>query len=393
MDHAFNPSLVSFAPYDVPPPIGLETQTITIPQHTCKSVHPLSARVVALQGDSFPTPHNRACAWAWHSQLEPLWHSMNGSSGAGLPCHRRHRALDASNRDRTSTDSVLSGLVTQPSLVYGCLLRFLMKPKQRVTRLIPRAPPGFYVIAIHVRTSDTAFGQSCSKFASNQELVDLAREIQVAAASFNTGPKIYYRLEQDDPCSWATLAELVVQKCPVETCSVAPRIATPSHDVAKSPQQLAAWFAMSAADAFIVSPMFAVLSQNRSYAKYGWIPPEAWSQYYRLRGFVDHAILRLSSWSLFAALRSGVNEFRVLCAKAPPSEWETLRRAHVGLVEKAPKYICYSNRPSKVTLTHGQYAKATTHSRAVYLSHVNAHFLTMHTNPNDPITWGVGTFA
>lgn len=306
---------------------------------------------------------------------------MGGSARAGLPCRRGGLTQGGASRFVPYPFDILT---TQGALIYGCLLRMLFKPKHAVTQLIPKAPREAFVIAVHVRTSDEAFNQDCSGFVAGKEIVNFAQEIKLATASFDTGPVVYYRLEQDNPCSREALASILARDCATSTCHIAPRITAASHDVANSPSQLASWFAVSTSDAFVVSPMFTMLTQDRIYARFGWIPPEAWPVFYRVRGFVDHAILRLSSWSTMAALRSGTPEIRVLCAKKPPPAWAEYRARYDELVKLAPPYVCHSNRSSKVGITH-------TYGNEAF-SHINAHFQDSSTHTTNPIFWGVGNF-
>lgn len=334
VDHAFNKSLVSFAPYDVAPP-ELPNRTVVVEQNSCAKWAALRTRepILVYQSSWYPRPPNRACGWAWRMHL---------------------KKVDAQ--------------------LYGRILAQFVNAKDEVLKLIPqKLKPQ---VVVHLRSSDAAFDASaCTPDVETtaDEVVQVARERGFSEVEF--------RIEQDSPCGRDELEAALLTKYP--GASIAPPIARPSHDVQNSASQLAAWFAMAQADLFIVSPMYAMVSQNQSYAKYGYIPPERFSKLVGIPGFADHALLRLSSWSMMAALKAGADTFYVLCHKAPPVAWEELRRKND--LRAAPNYTCDARRPSKLTLS----SQTRRHNQP---THVNAHFVHWNTTPTTIIIWSLGNF-
>lgn len=128
----FRGPFVSFAPYEVPPPVGLpsigEKGKPTWWKGTRQVFHghggeagtgcfPLSLINLSAPVLINPVPRNRACAKAWLADLETL----------GL-------------WQRLVPGVEPASLETRAAFVYGCVLRSLFKPLPAVTRLFPEHP-------------------------------------------------------------------------------------------------------------------------------------------------------------------------------------------------------------------------------------------------------------
>lgn len=344
VDHGMNSSLVSFAPYDVAPPASANNRTVRS-FNKCPEWEELSgAQVVYYEGISPSKPANRACASMWREHLGRVWRALGVDETSDPLWDRR------------------------PTLVYGCLLHFF-RPLPAITQRIPLIDPKRTIVAVHVRAGDKRFeARNCETTTEFED--ELAREI-VAIARTLPGD-ITFRVESDDAC----VRDAVVRAIVGDGFDVAPPISRPSHNVKDSADQLASWFALAHSDAFLVSPMY--------HPREGVL---LWyDKYFPVRGFTDHGLLRLSSWSVMAALRAGTDRFHVLCAKPKPNGMDALlQRHHLKAAALVRPYVCDSTRKSAVGLAPKM---GVVHA----LPSENAHYQDPQVT-NATIWWGIGTLA
>lgn len=343
VEHIFNKSYVSFAPYDVPPPEAAwrRGNASVLPRHSsCPSFPENEAFVIIYGGDDLPP--NRACAWVWRTRL----------------CRLR-RAL------RLTDDDALLGAAAE---VYGCALRRFVRPTKALAARIPVPPrPHMTDVGIHVRSGDASFSGKC-------RVEDHAETAREAAAVVATHPDPFVRIESDNLCARKAMAAALSSRAVLASYTYA----RPTHWIA--PGQLAAWFGLSRSQHFIVSPTYKNI--DAGYAESAHVPEGDFEKYAtRFRGFWDHGLLRLSSWSVMAALRAGGStSIHVLCHKPPRHGWKKLQveTSH----SLAPAYACSSRAALALTSELPNVAPST-----------NAHFADPHANATQAQWWGVANFV
>lgn len=379
VDHPFG-DLVSFAPYNVTPPreAWSTSRTVRVELNTCPEWDSLigtaddnSTRVL-IYGRSdhveegIGIPANRACAWSWRENLKPIWRALGGELWR---------------------DDHYDEFLTRSHVVYGCILNYF-QPTDLVTDAIPQLDVDV-VIGVHSRSGDDTFRENGKQDCATEVNRRQVSEIITVRDTIEPGKTVGYRIESDSACVREFLAEHVAKERPGDV--VAPAIAKPAHNIIATGagKQLASWFALSTVDIFIVSPMYGELSPDPTFDKYAHCPP----QFYKILaprkpGFADHGYLRLSSWSIMAALRAGTTRMHVICAKAPPNGWEKLSRLVPIPRDQIPDYACDTTIPSVISLV--------TDPTRGYV-HVNAHFLFVDElsdakSGKRKMVWGVGNF-
>lgn len=378
VDHPFG-DLVSFAPYDIPPSENdwKHRRRFLVGMNVCPGYDEVigtdidkNSRVTIYEGgdtldDGTSLPANRACAWSWRENVTKVWKSLGG------PDWR---------------DGDYDAFFKQPHVVYGCVLS-LFNPSDAVRAMIPTIPGVDKVIGVHVRSGDSSFDEDGSNCV-NEYSWSQANEIMSVRDTIQD-ERVGYRIESDSACVREFLAHHVASQRPNDI--VARAIAPPAHDILSSGlgPQLAAWFALSTASMFVVSPMYTPMSQDPQYDKYAHCPPRFFSILANSGlGFADHSLLRLSSWSVMAALKAGTYTVHVLCSKAPPPGWDTLKHDYPISVDKVPKYTCDTSIPSSLALANSPEKGA---------KPVNVHFIDpKHLNSTKDgsrqLIWGIGNF-
>lgn len=378
IDHPFG-DLVSFAPYDISPApeAWRSARSYQVSENVCPrwrhmigTEEDAASRVLVYEGkDRLPEdgsliPANRACAWSWRHDLGPIWQTLGGP------------LWQEGDFDR---------FLIEPNLVYGCAMS-LFRPSRQIAGLIPPLNGVEAVIGVHVRSGDTSFAEGSTGCAT-EYIKQQAVEIMSVRDTVNG--KVGYRIESDSACVRAFLADYVSRARSDDV--VAPLLAPPQHDILEQglSKQLAAWFALSTVDIFLVSPMYAPMSHDPRYDKYGHCPPRLFHDAARRSlGFADHGYLRLSSWSVMAALRAGTTRIHVICSKAPPNGWDLLHSEHPVESKLIPRYVCDTTIPSTFAIV--------TDFRRGY-SHVNVHFikpdrLEATRQGTRRLIWGIGNF-
>lgn len=340
VDHPFNHSLISFAPYDVAPSTHGRNVTVLQSFNRCPQWPSDAFDVLVYEGLESKYPANRACAETWRDHLGTIWNELQGDESAAV--------------------------------VYGCPLRYFA-PKDSLKRILPRRRRyRRSTVAVHLRFGDTSFSPAarlrhygpCSNLTSDmgQEIVKIAEERRRVSSSLSV------RVESDDECARRDVSEVVGSVYELE-----PTVRS-SHSV--SIDQLASWFALSQSDLFVVSPMYHPRERILPYH----------DRYFKRRGFTDHGLLRLSSWSIMAALRSGTDRFHVLCSKPKPPGMDDLIARHPESAEIAPAYVCDSTRESAVSL-------APKPKKGPAVTSENAHYQAPGTPSTEVIWWGIGTLV
>lgn len=390
VDHPFGENLVSFAPYNKKPPLQAweQQRSFHVELNHCPEWRALMdalndehSRVLVYEGADMRKgvvlPPNRACIWSWRHNMTYLW-----------------RALSGDNRWEPTEESSFEAFLTRSHVVYGCVLQKIFHPDpMHVVSSIPAMREASPVIGVHLRSSDAKFDQTkCPP--PSPDLQGQAREIVEFRDTLGTHRRVGYRIESDDVCARSYVADFVSERRPDDV--VAQPIAPPAHDILQADigKQLAAWFALSAADVFVVSPMYAAMSREPKYNQYAHCPPKFFATLAKTSpGFADHSLLRLSSWSVMAALRAGADRVHVLCNKAPPSGWDKLRALDPAVLDDVPPYACDVTIPSTIALMSDAHL-----GPKARFKYVNVHFLrpsrlTDAAQQPALLNWGIGNFV
>lgn len=376
VDHPFG-ELVSFAPYDVPPSEDdwKYQRSFPVRENECPlwdemigTGADLETRVTVYEGrdrleDGSIIPTNRACAWSWRHNVTRVWEALGGPTW----------------------DGDLERFLTMPNIVYGCVLT-LFKPNKEIENMIPSLDEADTVIGVHVRSGDDSFSENVTHCV-NEHNIQQARELMRVRRRIPG--KVGFRIESDSACIRGFLANYISRASPTDI--IAPLLAPPQHDIIEAGlgKQLAAWFALATTDLFVVSPMYAVISHDPEFEKYGHCPPQFFEILVKQDpGFADHSMLRLSSWSVMAALKAGTQRIHVLCAKAPPPGWDRLKHDFPYVEDDVPEYTCDTVIPSNVALV-------TDPERG--FRHVNVHFMRPEEYESTKaglhrLVWGIGNF-
>ena len=307
---------VSFAPYEIPPPVGLDA--IKQPRRGgpagtgCRPIDAINHSATVLVN---PVSANRGCIQFWLADLLKLGF-MDALVPGGV-----HQTLETPTA----------------GLLYGCVLREVFQPTPDVAALIPKRPPS-RVVAVHLRfgdqhmhaqrrasctkaparsartsrlpahtgspasrTSEGLGGGGAAGRSSWAELI-AAQLAEIAEMAMPLRGHTTFRIESDDPCARDALVAAIRDSSRLRNVSVAPLVAHPLHFTTRgggSPRfahspplasardqalQLASWFAFAESDEFV----FKLLCER------------SWGA-------------RLSSWSVMAMLFSSHARFRMLC--------------------------------------------------------------------------------
>lgn len=385
VDSPFDGDHISFAPYNVAPPEHVTQRHVLVQPNRCPPFERLigteddvRARLTYYEGrqtmPNEPTLHmpaNRACAWSWHKNLTLIWTALAGEAFPPAP----------------TTQQLMDHFLTRADLVYGCPLR-LFKPQTAVTRLMQPIPMSAVAVSVHLRSQDASFNidpRDCPDPKAYEE--NLAAEVlHIVKSKFGDGVPIRFQLESDNECVRRSMVAYISRHAP-DHFTIAPRKMGATHNIKDSVEQQAAWFSFADADLFIVSPMHVVVP---GYEDLGGLSPQALIGHHRRRGIKDHGLLRLSSWSLMAAIRAGSSvQLHVLCTKPPPPKWDVALQRFPNLWSQPPlPYVCDSTMHSAIAIT----TSTASGPPAVGPPHVNAHFLDPETAGDTPVPWGVGTF-